>query len=42
MKGQRYITEKARRVTQARSEREEFLKQLEQIRKGSAPGTEEP
>jgi four helix bundle protein len=42
MKGQRYVTEKARRVTQARSEREEFLKRLEQIRKGSGPGYEEP
>jgi four helix bundle protein len=42
MKGQRYVTEKTRRVTQARQEREEFLRQLEQIRKGSEPGTEKP
>jgi four helix bundle protein len=40
MKGQRYVTEKTRRVTQARHEREEFLRKLEQIRKGSASGTE--
>jgi PP-loop superfamily ATP-utilizing enzyme len=40
MKGQRYVTEKTRRVTQARQEREEFLRKLEQIRKGSAPSTE--
>ena len=39
LKGQRYVTEKTRRATQARQEREEFLKKLEQIRKGSAPGT---
>jgi len=42
MKGQRYVTEKTRRVTQARHEREEFLRKLEQIRKGSASGTEKP
>ena len=42
MKGQRYVTEKTRRVTQARHEREEFLKKLEQIRKGSSPGTGGP
>jgi four helix bundle protein len=42
MKGQRYVTEKTRRVTQARHEREEFLRKLEQIRKGSASGAEKP
>jgi four helix bundle protein len=42
MKGQRYVTEKTRRANQARVEREEFLKKLEQIRKGSAPSTQEP
>jgi four helix bundle protein len=42
MKGQRYVTEKTRRVTQARQEREEFLRKLEQIRKGNASGTEKP
>jgi four helix bundle protein len=42
LKGQRYVTEKTRRVTQARQEREEFLRKLEQIRKGSAPGTSGP
>ena len=40
MKGQRYVTEKTRRAAQARQEREEFLKKLEQIRKGGASGTE--
>jgi len=42
LEGQRYVTEKTRRVTQARQEREEFLKKLEQIRKGGSPGTEKP
>ena len=42
MKGQRYVTEKTRRVTQARQEREDFLRKLEQIRKGSASGAEKP
>ena len=40
LKGQRYVTEKTREVTRARHEREEFLKKLEEIRKGNAPGTE--
>jgi four helix bundle protein len=39
MKGQRYVTEKTRRADQARQEREEFLKKLEQIRKGGNAGT---
>ena len=42
LKGQRYVTEKTRRANQARQEREEFLKKLEQIRKGSAPSTANP
>ncbi|MGD1155663.1 MAG: four helix bundle protein [Terriglobia bacterium] len=42
MKGQRYVTEKTRRVTEARHEREEFLRKLEQIRKGNSPATDEP
>jgi four helix bundle protein len=42
MKGQRYVTEKTRRATQARQEREDFLRKLEQIRKGSTPGTGGP
>ena len=42
LKGQRYVTEKTRRVTQARQEREDFLRKLEQIRKGSASGAEKP
>jgi four helix bundle protein len=39
MKGQRYVTEKTRRATQARQDREEFLRKLEQIRKGGSAGT---
>jgi len=39
LKGQRYVTEKTCRATQARKEREEFLKRLEQIRKGTSSGT---
>jgi four helix bundle protein len=42
LKGQRYVTEKARRATQARRERDEFLKKLEQIRKGTSLGTGSP
>jgi four helix bundle protein len=42
LKGQRYVTEKTRRANQARQEREEFLKKLKQIRKGSAPNIEKP
>jgi four helix bundle protein len=42
MKGQRYVTEKTRRATQARQEREEFLRKLEQIRTGSGPRNEKP
>jgi len=42
LKGQRFVTEKTRRAAQARQEREEFLKKLEQIRKGGTSGTETP
>jgi four helix bundle protein len=42
MKGQRYVTEKTRRVTQAHQKREEFLKELEQIRKAGSPATGGP
>jgi four helix bundle protein len=42
MKGQRYVTEKTRRASQARQEREEFLKKLEQIRTGNIPRDENP
>jgi four helix bundle protein len=38
MKGQRFVTQKTRRADQARQEREEFLKKLEQIRKGGSAG----
>jgi four helix bundle protein len=45
LKGQRYVTEKTRRMTEARKQREEFLRKLEEIRRGSnswagGPGTE--
>jgi four helix bundle protein len=42
MKGQRYVTEKTRRVDQARLEREEFLRKLEQIRMGKGQPSEKP
>jgi len=32
IRGQRYLTDKSRRIEQQRREREEFLKELEQIR----------
>lgn len=32
--GQRYLTEKSRRASQARADREEFLMKLQQIREG--------
>lgn len=32
--GQRYLTEKARRIGKSQRERDEFLKRLEQIRRG--------
>ena len=39
MKGQRYVTDKVRTGDQAKREREEFLRELEQIRKGiTSPG----
>jgi len=40
MKGERYVTEKTRRAAQACQEREEFLRKLEQIRKGNPPQDE--
>ena len=40
LKGQRYVTEKERRTSKARQEREEFLKKLEQIRKGGGTVTD--
>jgi four helix bundle protein len=42
LKGQRYVTEKTRRADQARQEREEFLRKLEQIRMGKSPSIEKP
>jgi four helix bundle protein len=36
LKGQRYVTEKTRRMDQARQQREDFLKKLERIRKEGA------
>jgi len=38
MKGQRYVTEKTRRAAEARQEREEFLRKLEEIRKAGRAG----
>ena len=38
LKGQRYVTEKTRRATQARQDRQEFLKKLEQIRNAGRAG----
>ena len=32
IKGQRYLTEKSRRFEKARKDREEYLKELEQVR----------
>ncbi len=41
MKGQRFVTEKTRRVEDVRRGREEFLQKLERIRKGQAADHEE-
>ena len=40
LKGQRFVTEKGRRASQARRQREEFLEKLAQIRKGGASAAE--
>ncbi len=40
MKGQRFVTGKTKRADQARTEREEFLRRLEEIRKGSPSAAE--
>ena len=37
IKGQRYLTEKTRIADRAKREREDFLKELEEIRRGSKP-----
>jgi four helix bundle protein len=37
LKGERYVSEKTRRADLARRDREEFLKELERVRKGGAP-----
>jgi len=42
LRGQRYVSEKTRRADKARQEREEFLKKLEQIRRGGNPATGSP
>ena len=42
MKGQRYVTEKTKKADQARHAREEFLEELDQIRRSSGPVTEKP
>jgi four helix bundle protein len=40
LKGQRYVTEKTRRADEARRDREDFLKRLEQMRKVTAQDTQ--
>jgi four helix bundle protein len=42
MKGQRYVTEKTKKADQARHAREEFLEELDQIRRSSGPVTKKP
>ena len=42
LKGQRYVTRRTKKADQARHEREEFLKKLEEIRKGASPAPEKP
>ena len=42
LKGQRFVTEKTRRASEARRQREEFLEKLAQIRKGGPPAAEKP
>lgn len=42
MKGQRYVTDKVRAGDQKKIERDEFLKELERIRKGSDVSSNEP
>jgi len=37
LKGRRYVTEKTRRAEQRAREREEFLKKLEEVRRGGSP-----
>jgi four helix bundle protein len=41
LKGQRFVTEKTRRADEARRSREDFLKRLEQMRRGSLQEAEE-
>ncbi len=40
--GQRYLTEKSRRASKARTERDEFLRSLQDIREGKTPGRNLP
>ncbi len=41
LQGERFVTDKLRRSTHARGEREEFLQKLERIRKGETAGPEQ-
>jgi four helix bundle protein len=42
MKGQRYVTEKTKKADQVRRARQEFLEELDQIRRSRGPVTEKP
>ena len=39
IRGQRYLTDKSRRITKESQEREEFLEELRKIREGHRPGS---
>ena len=39
IRGQRYLTDKSRRVSKASQEREEFLEELRRVREGNNPGS---
>ena len=39
IRGQRYLTDKSRRMTKESQEREEFLEELRRIREGNGPGS---
>lgn len=39
IRGQRYLTDKSRRITKESQEREEFLEELRRVREGDRPGS---
>ena len=39
IRGQRYLTDKSRRITKESQEREEFLEELKRVREGQRPGS---